>query len=237
MNTQKLSIIIPVFNEENTIGVVIERVRAVSFEGWEIEVIAVNDGSTDGTKEVLDKYTHDVTLIHLLKNSGKGSAVKAGIEATTGDFALIQDADLECQPEEIPLLLKALQDNLVEDKIAIMGSRELLKDNHKSKLFTRLGSLSITKFINLLYRASLTDALMGYKLFPRVTFSHFRAGGFDAEMLFLCYLLQQGYRVVEVPVSYTPRDKEAGKKINHWQGVKILYKIGVFWFKGFLRLN
>ena len=237
MNTQKLSIIIPVFNEENTVGAVIERVRAISFTGWDIEIIAVNDGSTDGTKEVLNRYTSDVVVINLPKNAGKGSAVKAGIEASTGDFALIQDADLECQPEEIPLLLKALQDNIAEGKVAVMGSRELLKDNHKSKLFARLGSLSITKFINLLYGALLTDTLMGYKLFPKVTFGHFRAGGFDAEMLFLCYLLQQGYRVVEVPVSYTPRDKEAGKKINHWQGVKIIYKIGVFWLKGLLRLN
>jgi glycosyltransferase involved in cell wall biosynthesis len=237
MNTQRLSIIIPIFNEESTVEAVIERVRAISFEDWGIEIIAVNDGSTDGTKEVLNKYTSDITVIHLLKNSGKGSAVKAGIDASTGDFALIQDADLECQPEEIPLLLKALQDNIVEGKIAVMGSRELLKDNHKSKLFARLGSLSITKFINFLYNASLTDTLMGYKLFPRVTFDHFRAGGFDAEMLFLCYLLEQGYRIVEVPVSYTPRDKKAGKKINHWQGFKILYKIGIFWLKGLFRLN
>ena len=230
MRIPKLSIIIPAFNEESTVGNVIERVCGVPFKGWDLEIIAVNDGSTDGTKEVLDKYTPDITVIHLLKNSGKGSAIKAGIEVATGDFAIIQDADLECSPEEIPLLLEALQ-GANEEKVAVIGSRELLKDNHKSKFLTRLGSLSITKFINLLYGVSLTDTLMGYKLFPRAAFDYFKEGGFDAEMLFLCFLLQQKYRVVEVPVSYVPRDKEAGKKMNYRHGVKILYKVGIFWVK------
>lgn len=231
MNIPKLSIIIPAFNEENTVGAVIERVSNVSFRGWNLEIIVVNDGSTDGTREVLNKYIPDISVVHLSKNSGKGSAVKAGIEVATGDFAIIQDADLECSPEEIPSLLKVLE-SAGEERIAVMGSRELLKNNHKSEFLSKLGSLSITKFINLLYGVSLTDTLMGYKLFPKETFNHFKGGGFDAEMLFLCFLLQQKYRVIEVSVSYTPRSKAAGKKMNYRAGVMILYKVGLFWIKG-----
>lgn len=235
MNIPKLSIIIPAFNEESTVGDIIERVCKVPFNDWEIEIIAVNDGSTDGTKKILDGYSSSIKVIHLLKNSGKGSAVKAGLGVATGDFALIQDADLECQPEEIPLLLEPLQNIASKDKIAVIGSRELSKDNHTSDFFTRLGSLSITKFINLLYDTSLTDTLMGYKLFPRATFGYFGMGGFDAEMLFLCHLLQEGYHVVEVPVSYVPRSKDDGKKINYWHGIMILYKVAVFWIKGIFK--
>lgn len=240
MNSPKLSIIIPAFNEEKTVGTIIERVLNVSFnKNWTIEVIVVNDGSTDGTKNILDKYSSsEVVVIHLAKNSGKGSAVKAGVEVATGDFAIIQDADLECLPEEIPLLLDVLSEKMLnEKKVVVMGSRELSKDNDEGEFLSRLGSLSITKFINLLYRVSLTDTLMGYKLFPKETFSHFKAGGFDAEMIFLCYLLQQGYHIVEVPVSYTPRDKKDGKKIHYKDGIAILYKIGIFWFKGLFRKN
>jgi len=231
MTIPKLSIIIPAFNEEATVGAVIERVLGVPFDGWSVEVVAVNDGSTDGTREILSKYSSDIVVINLPKNCGKGGAVKAGIEVATGDFAIIQDADLECSPEEIPSLLEPLQ-NIGEEKIVIMGSRELLKDNNKGKFFSRLGSLSITKFINLLYGVSLTDTLMGYKLFPRATFSHFGGGGFEAEMLFLCFLLQNKYRIIEVSVSYTPRDNESGKKISYKDGLVILYKIGIFWIKG-----
>lgn len=235
MNNQKLSIIIPTYNEEGTVSDVIKRIQAIHFSGWDVEIIAVNDGSTDGTKDVLNKHTPRITVIHLLKNSGKGSAVKAGLIAASGDYALIQDADLECSPEEIPLLLEALQDVSTSEKVAVMGSRELGVDNHKSKFFAKLGSLSITKMINLLYGSTLTDTLMGYKLFPRATFSHFNGGGFDAEMLFLCLLLQNGYRIIEVPVTYNPRDKEAGKKINYIHGITIIYKIITFWSKGFFR--
>ncbi|MEK7180170.1 MAG: glycosyltransferase family 2 protein [Patescibacteria group bacterium] len=232
MNIPKLSIIIPVFNEERTVGIVTERILATKFPGWEIEVIAVNDGSADNTASVLNSFSSKIKVINLLKNVGKGSAVKAGIEAATGDFAIIQDADLECKPEEIPLLLEALKKFPRDAKIAVMGSRELHgRKDHESLFFHRLGSLSITKLINVLYGASLTDTLMCYKLFPRATFSYFQAGGFDSEMIFLTRLLAEGYRIVEVPVSYTPRSTKEGKKISYKHGIKIIFKIVTFWLK------
>lgn len=229
----KLSIIIPCYNEEKTVGLVIERLLKIPFTGLEVEIIVVNDGSTDGTAVVLNDFSSRVKVLNLAKNSGKGSAVKAGLDAATGDYAIIQDADLECTPEEIPLLLKPLENLPRGEKVVVMGSRELgNQDEEKSKPFSRLGSLSITKLINILYGSSLTDALMGYKLFPRATFSYFTVGRFEAEMIFITRVLKEGYTIVEVPVSYNPRAQDAGKKIQYRDGFKIIIRILRFWITG-----
>jgi len=232
MDLRKLSIIVPAYNEEKTVGTVIERLLKVPFQGWEVEIIAVNDGSSDGTASALESYNTRIKVINMPQNGGKGAAVRAGIDAATGDYAIIQDADLECAPEEIPSLLDALNGVSIGEKVAVMGSRELGMDTHKSEFIPRLGSLSITKLINILYRSSLTDSLMGYKMFPKETFGNFKAGGFESEMLFLCSLLRDGYEVREVAVSYDPRDKEAGKKISYRHGFIIIKRIIGFWIKG-----
>ena len=233
MSTPKLSIVIPCFNEEKTVGLVVERLLKVPFLGWSVEIIVVNDGSTDDTALVLNRFSSRVKVLNLAKNSGKGSAVKVGIDVATGDYAIIQDADLECTPEEIPLLLKPLENLSQGEKIVVMGSRELgNQDEEKSKPLSRLGSLSITRLINILYGSSLTDALMGYKLFPRATFGYFTVGRFEAEMIFVTRLLKEGYKVVEVPVSYNPRGDDAGKKIRYRDGVKIILKILKHWAIG-----
>jgi glycosyltransferase involved in cell wall biosynthesis len=232
VDNRKISIIVPCYNEEKTVGLVIKRLTELTFPGWTKDIIVVNDGSKDGTAVVLSEFESLVKVINMPKNGGKGTAVKEGIKNATGDYAIIQDADLECKPEEIGLLLNALENIKSEEKIAVMGSRELHKDHHKSNLLSRVGSLSITMMINFLYRSSLTDTLMCYKLFPKSTFAFFNGGGFEAEMLFLTRLLQDGYKVLEVPVSYDPRDKSEGKKINYRHGIKILWKIFTFWVKG-----
>ncbi|MDO8604227.1 MAG: glycosyltransferase family 2 protein [bacterium] len=234
MNNKRLSIIIPCYNEEGTVGLVVERLLNVPFSGWDPEIIVINDGSTDGTATVLEKFATKVRVINLVQNSGKGSAVKAGITAATGDYAIIQDADLECTPEEIPLLLVPLQGISSDAKVVVMGSRELNRegDSGKGKFFPRIGSLSITKLINFLYGSSLTDALMGYKLFPRATFDYFTVGRFEAEMIFITRVLKEGYKIVEVPVSYDPRAEDAGKKIRYRDGIKIILRILRFWATG-----
>lgn len=228
MSIPKLSIIVPAYNEEKTVGQVLDRVLAVPFSGWMTETIVVNDGSTDGTLAALKSFSSRVIIINLPKNGGKGSAVNAGLKAATGDFAIIQDADLECQPEEIPLLLSVLNTSSLHAKVAAIGSRETHVANPKMKSLSRLGSLSITQLINLLYGSSLTDASMCYKLFPKATFGYFGTGGFEAELLFMLHLLKNDYRIIEVPVSYVPRGTDAGKKIRYRDGIKILLRIIVF---------
>lgn len=234
MNHNKLSIIIPCYNEEKTVLQVVERVSKISFIPWEREIIVVNDGSTDGTADVLKNVPGGVTVINMPKNGGKGSAVRAGIDRATGDYAIIQDADLECTPEEIPRLLVPLEIAGSHDKVAVIGSREIdtNKKTGEGQFFSRLGSLSITKLINILYGSSLTDALMGYKLFPRATYPYFVAGRFEAEMIFITKLLKEGYKIIEVPVSYNPRKDDDGKKIRYRDGFKIILRILRFWVTG-----
>jgi dolichol-phosphate mannosyltransferase len=207
---------------------VIERSLTITFGHWKKDVIVVNDGSTDNTARVLANVPSGVRVIHLDRNMGKGTAVAEGIKAAKGEYVIIQDADLECDPAEIPALLKVLESHGISENILVMGSRELNTDNPKSILLSRIGSLSITKLINILYGTSLTDTMMGYKLFPRRAFSYFQAGGFEAEMLFLITMLENGYRVIEVPVSYNPRSAKSGKKIKYRHGIKIILKIITF---------
>lgn len=228
MDIPKLSIIIPAYNEEKTVGQVLDRVLSVPFPRWKTEVIVVNDASTDGTLSVLKRFSSRVKIIDLPKNSGKGSAVNAALKEASGDFAVIQDADLECKPEEIPFLLAKLRHRGADEKIAVIGSRESHEKNPKKKTLSRFGSISITKLINLLYGTSLTDASMCYKLFPKETFGYFDVGGFEAELLFILRLLKNGYRIIEVPVSYAPRGTEEGKKIRYRDGIKILSRIVLF---------
>lgn len=228
----KLSIIIPAYNEEKTVGEVIKRLLAVPFAGWNTEVIAVNDASTDSTLTAIKDFSSRVKIINLSKNSGKGSAVNAGLKVATGDFAIIQDADLECRPEEIPLLLSALGDvSLVSSgsKVVVMGSREMDEKNKKIKTLASIGSRFITKLTNFLYGSSLTDASMCYKLFPKSTFGYFGTGGFEAELIFILRLLKNGYSIIEVPVSYIPRGANEGKKIRYRDGINIIIRI--VWFR------
>ena len=230
--SQKLSIIVPAFNEEKTVGEVLKRLLAIPFPGWDIEIIAVNDGSSDNTASILNGFSSRVRVINLPHNGGKGSAVSAAIAVAKGDYAIIQDADLECKPEEIPLLLKAITSVSPDTKVAVMGSRELHgARDHKSEFLPHFGSIVITKLINTLYSTSLTDTLMGYKLFPRATFGYVNVGGFEAEMLFLTRLLSSGYRIIEVPVSYVPRGTKEGKKIKYRDGINIIIKVLSFWLK------
>ncbi|KKU82111.1 MAG: Glycosyl transferase family 2 [Parcubacteria group bacterium GW2011_GWA1_47_8] len=232
MENRKLSIIVPVYNEEKTVGEVIRRLLAVPFVGWAAEIIVVNDGSTDGTASVLAGFSSRARIINLSKNGGKGGAVSAGLKVANGDFAVIQDADLECSPEEIPLLLSALGTRDIRAKVAVIGSRELYRENKKRASLSRFGSLFITKLINALYGSFLTDASMCYKLFPKATFGYFAAGGFEAELIFVTRLLKEGYHIIEVPVSYIPRGTDAGKKIRYRDGITIIMRILLFRIAG-----
>ena len=161
---RKLSIIIPVYNERATIQEILDKVASAPIPaGWEREVIVIDDGSTDGTREILKKIGNTAKVIYREENGGKGAALKDGFKAVTGDYVLIQDADAEYDPADYPALLKPI----IEGKSQIVfGSRTL---SHNLVPLNRIyfyGGLLVTKIFNLLFRTKLTDLATCYKVFP-----------------------------------------------------------------------
>jgi glycosyltransferase involved in cell wall biosynthesis len=217
---QKLSIVIPCYNERTTVGTLLERVLKVPLPGgWEREIIVVDDASTDGTSDMLAKQNFPIRLIRRTRNGGKGTALLDGFREATGSHFLIQDADLEYDPEDIPLLLNALRPDA-----AVYGSRYRPDGRRGSKLL-RFGVWSLTKLMNFLYGTRLTDVCTCYKLFPREMGTFWQPGRFEPEMLITAELVRQGYQIREVPISYHPRTVAEGKKIKYGDGIRLLATI------------
>jgi glycosyltransferase involved in cell wall biosynthesis len=219
---KKISIVIPCFNESRTIKEVLNRLSYLSAHGWEKEIVIVDDGSTDGTRDILKGYEKEHAIVYHEKNAGKGTAVKTGLARATGDYVLIQDADLEYHPSQIPALLEAIDRG---DGDVIYGSRNLQKEKHTGGLIPRFGVWLMTKKFNLLYRANLTDIWTCYKLFPRKTSHLFTSGGFESEISFSAKLRKNKYRIAEVSIAYSPRTIKEGKKIKYRDGIKGLWVI------------
>ena len=214
---ESLSIIIPCYNEAHTIRQLLQKVFDVPILGWQKEVIIVDDASQDNTCEILREYENRAKVLYQENNSGKGSAVKRGLEASTGDYVLIQDADLEYEPADIPKLLAALKEAQV-----VYGSRNLRPRERRGAWIPRLGVWFLTKLINTMWGLRLTDVWTCYKLFPREAGADFVAGRFESELLFTAALARRGYRFAEVPISYHPREVSEGKKICNRDGIKAI---------------
>lgn len=213
-----LSIVIPCYNEAATVRTLLDRVSGISLPpGWDKEIIVVDDGSKDGTRDILKEYEVRCKVIYHAKNAGKGSAVKTGLSSISGDYILIQDADLEYNPEEIPSLIEALEKG---DSDVIYGSRNLYHVKRTGMYIPRMGVWFITKEFNLLYGASLTDLWTCYKLFPKESADLFVSGGFESELIFSANLAKKGYKISEIPISCTPRSVAEGKKIRYRDGIK-----------------
>ena len=212
----KLSIVIPCYNESNTIRELLMRVLVASTPGWEKEVIVVDDASRDDTKAQLEEFRPHATIIFRESNGGKGSAVRDGLAHATGDFVLIQDADLEYDPEEIHLLLSVIDKGNAQ---VVYGSRNLRPRERQGGRIPRLGVWLLTKIINTLHNQRLTDVWTCYKLFPREAAGDFAPGKFESELLFTTALSRRGYTFAEVPISYHPRDISEGKKIRYRDGI------------------
>lgn len=215
----KLSIIVPVFNEESTILEVIKRLLDTSFF-VDREIIVVDDGSTDKTREYLKKIkSNQVKIIYHKKNSGKGEAVKTGIKNSTGDYIIIQDADLEYHPKQINNLLELVLKNNAE---VVYGTRlnrmPNLKKEEKHHLFILhyFGNRFLSLVTSILYQQWITDMETCYKLFPKKAVENIKlnAKGFEFEPEITSKLLKGGYKIKEVSITANPRGYEEGKKLN-----------------------
>jgi SAM-dependent methyltransferase len=219
----KLSIIIPCYNESKTIRELLRRIQEVSLpQNWEKEVVVVDDGSNDGTRDILKTYEKIHKIIYQSQNGGKGTAVKKGIDMATGDYCVIQDADLEYNPQEILQFLPLIEEGKAD---VVYGSRNLHHEKRVGFFISRLGVWIITILINAIYGLKLTDVWTCYKLFPRKAGEDFVLGGFEAEILFTAALARRGYHFTEVPISHNPRSREEGKKIRYRDGIKSIYLI------------
>lgn len=209
---QKLTVIIPVFNEVQTIE---EIIRRVADTGLVNEIVAVDDGSTDGTREILTELEgrKKIKLILHEKNQGKGEAIRTGLQGASGDLILIQDADLEYDPRDYPALLQPIQEGLAD---VVYGSRFLGAPRRPILFWNMLANKILTLVTNILYNNILTDMETGYKLFKRevVEGLRLRAKRFDFEPEFTAKILKKNVRIYEVPIRFTPRFYDEGKKIK-----------------------
>jgi len=215
-----LSIIVPVYNESATIGAVIDRLLTIDLP-LDREIIVVNDGSTDGTREVLDAVVPGrdrVTVVHLPANRGKGHAVRVGLARTRGTITAIQDADLELDPAQLKDLVQPI---LHGEADAVYGSRFLVR-SFKVPLITRIGNKTLTWMTNVLFGQSLTDMETCYKIIRGdiARALDLKADRFDIEPEITVALLRRGHKIVEVPVTFSPRSRAAGKKMRWRDGIE-----------------
>lgn len=217
-----VSVLIPVYNEQDTIEAVLRKVAALPLDK---EILVVNDGSTDQTGAILARLSESlpIRIIAHTKNLGKGAALKSAFAKASAEILVIQDADLEYDPDDYPVLLKPLLDRRAT---VVYGSR-FLGPHRASYFWHRLGNWVITMLVNVLFNASLTDVETGYKAFRRelVDRMELRARGFEFEVEFTCKILRQGHIMFEVPVSYYGRSYAEGKKITWKDGVHALWVI------------
>jgi len=229
----KLSIIMPVYNEQATLTEIVNRVRSVDLtvdrEGTnallqgpivlEREIVIIDDGSTDGTREILNKWrlenAPDLRIVYHEKNGGKGAALRTGFQQATGDILVIQDADLEYDPRDYVKLLEPL----LEGRSAVIyGSRFMGGPRSAMSLSHTLGNKFLTVLTNLFFGTALSDMETCYKCFRRdvIVDMPLRSRRFEIEPELTAKILKRGYSIFEVPISYNGRDFHAGKKIS-WQ--------------------
>jgi len=208
----KLSVIIPVYNEVDSIAEILKRVRATRLAA---EIIVVDDGSEDGTRDILKRLDGRGSLRVLLhdRNEGKGAAVRTGLNAAQGDVILIQDADLEYHPRDYRKLLEPIRDGTAD---VVYGSRFLGGPRRVVMFWHMVANQLLTTMTNILYDTILSDMETGYKVFRRhvIAGMKLRSRGFNFEPEFTAKILKRRFRIYEVPISFNPRDYSQGKKIR-----------------------
>jgi len=224
----KLSVIIPAYNEKNTIEIILRRVLEVKMEGVNKEILVVDDGSTDGTGEILQRMEKDwasqpIRVFYHRQNLGKGASVTTALSQVTGDIVIIQDADLEYQPEEYPLLISPI---LKYGADAVYGTR--FSGIHRAFLFWHyVANKFLTFLTNLLFDSMISDMEVGFKAFRAEVIKNIklRAKGFDFEPEITAKILKRKLKVYEVPITYCGRDYSEGKKITWRDGFQAIWAL------------
>ena len=213
----KLSIIVPVYNEERTVGLALQRLFNLALPGWEKEILVVDDGSTDNSKVQTQKakfqfQNQNLKLLFHEVNEGKGAAIRTALKEAAGDYVIIQDADAEYDPKDIPVLLAAAQ---TKNAPVVYGSRNIHPRRTGYPHYV-LGVWVLTTLTNILYRSNLTDVYTGYKLFRTSVLRslNLQSQGFEFEAEVTAKLLKRGIPIVEVAIDYSPRRFAEGKKIR-----------------------
>lgn len=209
----KLSIIIPAYNSGERIVKLLHRIHGVNIRGLTKEVIVVDDCSKDDTHQRLKKIKW-IKLVHHKRNTGKGGAVRTGFRKATGDIFLIQDDDLEYNPEDIPNLINPILKNKAK---VVFGSRRLNRDNTYSSYLYFAGGVLVNKIISLLLGTKISDAITGSKVFTREIYDIMKpieTNGFEIEAEITAKIVKAGIAPYEVPITYTPRTHRDGKNIR-----------------------
>ncbi|MGP0566847.1 MULTISPECIES: glycosyltransferase family 2 protein [unclassified Nitrospina] len=226
----KISVVIPVYNEKNTVRTLIERVEATPYEK---EIVLVDDYSTDGTREILKEYEdkEGFRVVYHDKNRGKGAALRTGFKNLTGDVIIIQDADLEYNPSEYGVLLEPILDGRAD---VVYGSR-FLSGPHRVLFFWHyVGNKVLTTLSNMFTNLNLTDMETCYKVFTKKVLDSItlKCDRFGFEPEFTSKIARKNFRIYEVPISYSGRDYSEGKKINWKDGVAAIWFIIKFRLTG-----
>lgn len=221
----QLSILVPVFNEERTLPVIMRRIAETNPD---TEIVYVDDGSADRSLELLRAHARPQDRVIAAPHGGKGAAIRRGLQEVSGNYTVIQDADLEYDPAEIRMLLREAFDH---PGSAVFGSRFLTPNPNLYKRYL-LGNKVLTMLMNLLFGSRLTDSYTCYKLLPTVHFRALRltADGFELEAEICARCIRSGIPIRELPISYHPRSIEEGKKIklrDAWKGLWMMVRVRV----------